>query len=459
MTRTYNDPVKQLSREKLREFIQRNVLRYRRSDEVRVVCFPGAEVEGEEGLEVKEVYDSLGIPRSNVVGLEYNLDNARRLENAQLGIEVVPGERDLDYFAATPHHFDVVSLDYTGLKTKSVAETIEFIAARQLLRVPAVLAVNTAGYREHRNVQDYLRDRAHLNFAQDDVFWDEAQKSDNPYLTFVLRGRDRTKKIEDDIPSLRDAFTREVIRILHWGKLARAKIVGESDPYVIGYPNSKEIEKKIAEAFNSGGITAEQGFFLAYPTHMKYFQDYMAHLMGLDKSLNLETVKGKETLHRIVAGLYGAFHKQYITTATERYGYTSNKGTPMEMDLFMVGNHERHLARIRDCFVFDENGTLVLNLDRSNTALVKRFGRALEEIAIRSQESLKHFRDLPLRVDLGSSYVRPPQRERISKKDAIDLLRGGCTPKEIAESYRGFTKMQLAGLKAIYVTQGKEFTE
>ncbi len=70
MSKTYNDPAKQLSRQKLRDFIQKTVLSKKRAKDVRVVCFPGAEVEGEEGLEIKEIYDPLGIPRKNITGLE-----------------------------------------------------------------------------------------------------------------------------------------------------------------------------------------------------------------------------------------------------------------------------------------------------------------------------------------------------------------------------------------------------
>jgi len=48
---TYNDPAKQRSREKLLEFIKKH-LSFRKPRDLRVVCFPGAEVEGEEALEV-----------------------------------------------------------------------------------------------------------------------------------------------------------------------------------------------------------------------------------------------------------------------------------------------------------------------------------------------------------------------------------------------------------------------
>jgi len=41
----------------------------------------------------------------------------------------------------------------------------------------------------------------------------------------------------------------------------------------------------------------------------------------------------------------------------------------------------------------------------------------------------------------------------ITKQDAIDFLKLGCTSKEIAECFGGFTKMQIAAFKA-HLTMG-----
>ena len=63
LTRTYNDPAKQLARQKLKEFIARHYSEKRRKD-LKVLCFPGAEAEGEEALEVREVYDKVIVPNN-----------------------------------------------------------------------------------------------------------------------------------------------------------------------------------------------------------------------------------------------------------------------------------------------------------------------------------------------------------------------------------------------------------
>ncbi|MEA3514900.1 MAG: hypothetical protein U9R34_05455, partial [Nanoarchaeota archaeon] len=83
MVKSYNDPVKQKARDKLREFIANNLKPDYKN--AKVLCFPGAEHKGEEALEIKEVYDVLGIPRKNIVGLEYDEENAERLRKADLG--------------------------------------------------------------------------------------------------------------------------------------------------------------------------------------------------------------------------------------------------------------------------------------------------------------------------------------------------------------------------------------
>ncbi len=73
---------------------------------------------------------------------------------------------------------------------------------------------------------------------------------------------------------------------------------------------------------------------------------------------------------------------------------------------------------------------------------------------IREEKNFK----MPERIHLGSSWKPPKRKERISKKKAIELLRGGFSPKEIVECFSGFTKRQLAAFKAHYVTMGKEIS-
>ena len=63
--RYHDDWAKTKSRDLVRLMIERTLLKFRRPKDIRVLCFPGIDAE-----EIIQVYDSLGIPRSNVVGVE-----------------------------------------------------------------------------------------------------------------------------------------------------------------------------------------------------------------------------------------------------------------------------------------------------------------------------------------------------------------------------------------------------
>jgi hypothetical protein len=60
---------------------------------------------------------------------------------------------------------------------------------------------------------------------------------------------------------------------------------------------------------------------------------------------------------------------------------------------------------------------------------------------------------IPERTHLGSSYDPSKRRRRISRKNALDLLKSGVPAAEIVEAYGGFTLRQLAAMKA-HITMG-----
>lgn len=155
MVKSYYDPIKQKSREKLKDFITKNLLTFKKPSQTRVVCFPGAEVEGEEAIEIKEVYDYLNIPRKNIVGLEVDEKKAERLRKANLGIEVV-NSLDLDFFKNEDRIFDIISLDYTGYRDTTKWLTLHQIAGRQRLYGNGILATNYSAKREKKDNQGQI---------------------------------------------------------------------------------------------------------------------------------------------------------------------------------------------------------------------------------------------------------------------------------------------------------------
>ena len=125
--RYYSDWAKAKSRELVKDMIQKTLLKFRKPEELRVLCFPGIDAE-----EIFQVYDFLGIPRKNIVGVERESDIADILEEKDLGIEVVR-ETVEDYIRQQQHvAFDVVSLDYIGPLNHDQMETLTAIAQKQI---------------------------------------------------------------------------------------------------------------------------------------------------------------------------------------------------------------------------------------------------------------------------------------------------------------------------------------
>jgi uncharacterized protein (DUF433 family) len=136
----------------------------------------------------------------------------------------------------------------------------------------------------------------------------------------------------------------------------------------------------------------------------------------------------------------------HYNAALERYGYRSNKNTSMMMDLHYLT--QLPFSGLEDMITISSDGMVVVNpLHMSLQKFLTKILNVARKINPRLEKP-----EIPPQTFLGSSYQR---RTRISKEDAVELLKSGCSPIEIADCYGGFTKMQLAALKAHYVTMGK----
>jgi len=67
------------------------------------------------------------------------------------------------------------------------------------------------------------------------------------------------------------------------------------------------------------------------------------------------------------------------------------------------------------------------------------------------QKTVENVQDDVPKRPMSSKHEK--QKELISKEDAILLLKDGCSPKEISETFSGFSKGQLAAYKA-HITMG-----
>jgi len=114
-----SDWAKSKARTLLREMIKKHSLDYKKAQNLKVLCFPGI-----DAAEIFEVYDPLGIPRHNIIGIEREPEISSKLSDMGLGIKVVPSTLD-DYLKSQSElDLDVISLDYTGPITSDQLEVL-----------------------------------------------------------------------------------------------------------------------------------------------------------------------------------------------------------------------------------------------------------------------------------------------------------------------------------------------
>ena len=350
--KSYDDPAKRASRDKLREFIKNNLLTARRPSEVKVLCFPGAEQDGQEAIEVKEVYDPLGIPRKNIVGLELDATRADRLKRAGLGIEVVLS-KDVDYLAQTSRRFDIISLDYVGTKSRDVLAALKEIASRQILTKLSVLAIGNCAKRENQTTQDFLSFSSVL-FDQSKKLTEHICRHGEDYEPFAKIRDVFSGGIEKvpQLPEARDDFTLTLMRELVAGKSAKGD--GWFYNAVLGRnPKITTITK----------MTATNPMELSDQRNAEAFMQRIRRTASYVDHPNLQVVKADgslcddETNKTFLMNLYPAMDLAYIVTSIERYKYVSNSGTPMDMDLISVFQPEmiyNKIQRTLNNSVFDK---------------------------------------------------------------------------------------------------------
>jgi hypothetical protein len=103
------DWAKAKARDILCTSIESGLLGSKKPQDLKVLCLPGI-----DATEIVQVYDRLGIPRKNIIGLEREPRLAAQITKLDLGIELHQTSV-IDYAKTRDRpNFDVISLDYTG---------------------------------------------------------------------------------------------------------------------------------------------------------------------------------------------------------------------------------------------------------------------------------------------------------------------------------------------------------
>jgi len=203
---SFDIPAKRRVRKAYRRFLKCNRPKYISN----VLCLSGY-----EAIEVKEVYDKLGISRSSIISCEINEENFFLLRIQGLGMRYYHGDI-VDYLGKTNRKFDIINLDFCGTFNSRVLDAIGHIFRRNLLRENGILAYTVLARRENKEVKRILRMPLETDLNQEAINHlavgqkNEAEKKEEE--------RERLKKNKKII--YRDGMDRHIlITALHGGNM------------------------------------------------------------------------------------------------------------------------------------------------------------------------------------------------------------------------------------------------
>ncbi len=448
---SYNDPAKQKSREKLREFIAKHVISRKSASDVTVACLPGAESIAEAALEVKEVYIPLGIRPENIVGIEADPEVYARLREANLGIELTgKPEFDIDFFKRTDKRFDVVSLDYKGMQTDERLEATHKLVQRRILADEAILCTVYAAKREPKKLQKQYGLSGlfgeNIQIIPEDVFselrngnFNEAVRKSNigmrdgithRSIGALHNGQFPIKQSNDDaareelretpeaiVQLIRHALTHDTERTAHEVSTALKTV----------HPRRAQLEEVIGVSNDYHCLTIVGDRIYAKLSKdkeiAKVFRQ-MSEVVGRKHPERLARDR-QELIYNLTRAVINMVAQPYRVSAIERYRYGSNKNMNMDMDLLAVESKPSWSTRVRAIVAF-ENGALRTNPYAMN---LKKFALTLAQASDGIPACITK---LPEREYLGSSFQR---KKTIAFADIVDLKQSGVPLEEIADAY------------------------
>lgn len=411
--------------------------------DTKVVFLPGR-----QALELFEVYDQRGIPRSNIVGIERDNDVYNHLKSQRLGIELFHGT-DTEFFEHADGKFDIVNLDYDGTFNHNVQKSIFLLAGKHLLANPSVLGVAVSGRRENEFVKSLYLGGA-ISEKSKDIFHAEGKG----YEKLVREISDRLNIISEkkgfkETADLLNKTTYELkdiaITAMVRGACEHGKSLLELNPLSKKVPDLANYEKLLIAARPVNRTDMVKNAFFLDELRTGMLLEIMDFLRGIGISRNESAIAqlAKMTLR--------VWEESYIVADNKRYQYESSGGTPMLSDFLLLKQEPKTLERYRYLadhvfgrfnlkeFVYDATGLI---LDSKRTV------RDINNMLLKDLWKFKPSA-IPPRVSLGSSY-----KKELTGKDYYQLgVVEGKTDEEIRQLHRT-TLRQMAAFKA-HVTMGR----
>jgi hypothetical protein len=425
----YNtDEVKAKSRVMLREFIT-SELAYKRPKDIKVLCFPGI-----DACEIFEVYDPLGIPRKNIVGLEYIPEVAGELEAKQLGIQVIP--KSLEEYVLSKHKldFDVVSLDFLGPITQSQLNAMTTISnLSQATNV--VVHTNNMYARDASNSTAYV---AYFGLADHTILHEPNVESVYANTLGVITktaqaSQSLAQKQGKQVKS--DAMTG----IIHATFSGQNKVVTDRFKQILEGQFDTALKVLKQQLMSSGHVKSasvpDEELMQCHPVFFRLFEN-VVYSQVVSKASYLGIAENQ--VPHIWNALFSN-EKQRIIPAAQRYGYISESGSPFYGEMFVA--HRPRALRDKESELRRE----FLKAQSMTSGLAKAYN-ALNDCVFDSK--IPQFAPIPSRVYLGNGSRSP-----LTKVKYIAAKREGLTDSEIQAKYRGWDVRRIGAWKA-HMTRG-----
>jgi len=444
-----DDWAKARARDMLKDMIERTLLTFRKSQQLSVLCFPGIDAE-----EILQVYDKIGVPRKNIVGIEREKDIANALEKKDLGIKL--NNCTLEEYLKEQKRcvFDVVSLDYIGPISVKQMRLLKDITYKQR-RNHFVLHCANLIRRDKNSVPLY-----YLGYALDhqvdchDLTLDDVVPS--AYLDGIVKRSsaftDKTNGNETIRPEKMSGYSILLKNCFRGGSLDdmdtlfKFAIGDESEEMI------RIIEEKVSSVCNrSIEIDRKRPYGQpAIATHL--VNNYLEQAIWGSIQIECDNygILHKDTQFVIWQALFDHARQRKMFRAKDAalYSYISESGAPMIGNMYFLSHPERMLKR---------GAEIVKKIGYPNQFYVKDVHEIYDLVNKYAKESRKFQSEEEMheidkkeanRVFLGNS-----SKPVLSKKRAIEEFRKGATVDDIKKQYRGWSKKPLSQWKA-HVTMG-----
>jgi hypothetical protein len=423
-----DDWAKSKSRDLVREMIQKTLLTFRKPKDLKILFFPGI-----DAIEVFEVYDELGIPRENLIGVERDKNVAQTLEGENLGIQIINQSLEDYVEEQSSFNFDVVSLDYIGPVNKTQITTLGNICKIQRRNHWVFHCANLI--RREKDLGMYAAGWSAFGEAKESGS-EEMKEMCEKLLNFRGNGYGELAPLRDK------GYTGLLTLVINgYESLSTDKIL----KFITGASYSKvndSIMKEINEKFDLE-ISHIKETTLQGP--MAYFtQRTLEMLEGKGKSLGISS-KGLKVLI-LALGDLASTKRFFWSRATREYSYISESGSPMIGEIRFLSYPEKVMSVAQD--VGNNIGypkELRLTDKRNFNKLMRKYVNCRNNYILKSSFGVSEDSE---RIFLGNS-----SKPVLTKQRAIEEFRAGVSVDDIVTKYRAIGNKPLAQWKA-HVTMG-----